>query len=357
MVAGIGRLLGKDLPHAQVVLSATTSQFRAMLPAGSRVPKWAAAVAYPRRRLIIMGPLSAVASNEQVLRLLTHEYSHLALAHATAFHPVPTWFSEGLADLQAGRGLDQGPFSFGRALPLSRLGHGFPGRADRAGDAYGQSRDFVAFLISSRSEKDFRRLIELVRQGVAFDTAIERVYGKPLDTLRRSWRSNWRYRKVIVPLFTSGALMWVLAIFLLVLGHRRRRRQLRNFETMPDERDEEIETMETEAEDQGPAVHMEIPPGSFLLAAGGLALLLAALLETVWPRVRWTTLLFVAGIVVSLGLIGLWKMSRNNQEPEEETAQEHFDGTDQEGLLDEKAASPTHRPPSHPSQRSEEPQP
>ncbi len=316
-------LLGDDLPDAEVILSSSRKQFRALLPKPKGVPNWAAAVAYPRLKLIIMGPRVLVASRRELKGLLAHEYSHLALAHAVRYHTLPSWFVEGVADLQAQRATMVGPFSFEPALPLSRLSHGFPSRTDQAQIAYDQSRDFVVFLLAMGDARDFRRLLRLVVAGMPFERAVERVYGRPIDSLRQSWRTDWRYRKIVVPLFTSGALLWILAIVLLVMGHRRRRRQLREFETMPDERDDEIEEMEDD--DQAPAVAMEIPPGSFLLAAGGLALLLAALLETIWPRVRWTTLLLVAGIVVSLGLIGLWKMARNAtneetspQEPDED---------------------------------------
>ena len=339
-------LLGDDLPDAEVILSSSRKHFRSLLPNAKRVPRWAAAVAYPRLGLIVMGPRLLVASRSEITGLLAHEYSHLALAHATKFHALPTWFVEGVADLQARRTSLSGPFSFEPSLPLSQLHHRFPSRDDRAGFAYDQSRDFVAFLLAMGSSRDFRKLVRLVARGVPFERAVQRVYGRPLKSLRESWRSNWRYRKVIVPLFTSGALLWILAAFLLVAGHRRRRRQLREFETMPDERDDAIEELERdEEEERGPAVHMEIPPGTFLLAAGGLALLLAALLETVWPRVRWTTLLLVAGIVVSLGLIGMWKMSRDaaqqDTEPTEETDGEDLPSEEQTPTGDQDPASPS----------------
>ena len=64
----------------------------------------------------------------------------------------------------------------------------------------------------------------------------------------------------------------------------------------------------------------QAPPAVVILAALGLAVLLAALVETVLPRVTWTTLVLTTAIPLSLVFILLWRTGRLS--PPEESRRE-----------------------------------
>jgi hypothetical protein len=325
IVAAISNLLGGSLPPKTVVaLTRTKKELASLMPASSRPPKWAAAVAFPRLAYIVMGPAGLSQSNTSRAILLAHEYSHVALRHATSFRRLPTWFVEGFADLQAKRAGPFSPDATQAPVPLSELERGFPAEGRRASRAYSQSRDFVVFLYNSGTPQDFRDLISLLERGVELESAVERIYGKDLSALESRWRRSFRFRRLLVPLITSGLLLWMLAVVLLVLGYlRQRKRRRKRMERQPDGRlpgDHPLEPgpdhlpggegkqpEETEPEEQPDAAPSTRFPVVWFLAGLGLTLILTALLRTILPDVRMATLAALTGIGVLLVLILVYR--------------------------------------------------
>ena len=222
--------LGRAPPSpTTVVVVATRDQWKRAQPRGHRFPAWVAGVAYPRLNLIILGP--AAPGGRRVARevLFAHEYSHIALAHATGFRKLPIWFVEGFADLQAMAPYAGDWRSWGGhgALPLGALHRSLGGDGRRASESYRQSYDFVRYLRGRGDAESFRRLIGLVAGGMAFDRALKQVYRLSTTELESRWRRDWNWRNVIVPMITSGLFLWVIAAVLLLLGYVRKRRERR----------------------------------------------------------------------------------------------------------------------------------
>ena len=325
--ATIADLLGPESAVITVVaLAQTRLHYRRLLPAGARPPGWAAALAFPRLSYILMGPAGPAATNAHLAQLLAHEYSHVALGHATAFRPIPAWFVEGFADLQASRADPLSSHHVATEIPLEKLRRRFPRQDHHASAAYAQSRDFVAYLYASGSPETFRRFIEMLKKGTRFEVALQQVYGVRLKDLKRKWRKSWRFRKVWVPLVTSGAILWILAAVLMVLGYIRRRRARRAFVAGEPEVVFEAEDLK---DPQAPwarkpleAEQPAIPPQRYgrgwsfimVLVGAGLTLLTTALLRTLWPDADPWTLGALTGIGVALLFIVLWWTSKRSSE-------------------------------------------
>jgi hypothetical protein len=300
-------LLGGKLPPRTLIsLSATRKQFQRQLPHGVRVPQWAAAVAFPRLYYIVMGP-SSTQRIEARLTLLAHEYSHLALGHLTRFRRLPTWFVEGLADLQALRVGPLSPRLGGRPLSLEEIDRGFPSDHRRASSAYRQSRAFVSFLYNSGTPEDFHRLLALLRQGKPLKASVRQVYGVSLKKMEGQWRTDWRYRNLVVPLITSGLFLWILAAGLLMAGYiKKRRAQKKRMRDYEDEDDDFGPVYSYSPTENAPPRTPYRPPIVWILSGVGMTLLATGILRSLWPHTRVSVIFGAAGVVVGLLMAALW---------------------------------------------------
>jgi len=129
---------------------------------------------------------------------LTHELVHLHVAQHLGWHhrirTLPTWFSEGLADLVAGTGFETfaaeaaatalregprfSPDAAGRPLmPRPPTGYGLP-----APLLHAEARLFVEHL-RDRDPRGFREMVGAVLDGRPFADAVDETFGRPLDRL------------------------------------------------------------------------------------------------------------------------------------------------------------------------------
>jgi hypothetical protein len=181
-------------------------------------------------------PMSWLRSD--VDRVLVHELTHVALHRAVGGHPLPRWFSEGVAIHQANehslarvRELWSGTLR-GALFPLERLSAGFPARHGEVSLAYAQSADLVGYLLQvDRGRARFRELVAALRAGQPFEQAFLASYRMPLPLLEQQWRAQLAQRFGRWPSILSGlTVVWALAALLLVVGYVRvRRRQARTF--------------------------------------------------------------------------------------------------------------------------------
>lgn len=241
--ASITAELGRDVdPSMTIALARDLREMRAIAPVGHPPPRYAVGVAYPAAGIVLLsleGP--GFGSRPDVETVLVHELSHVALARAIDAHPVPRWFSEGLAIMQAGEqrlARTQTLFEAfvdGDLPPLGRLDRAFSGRAFEVDVAYAVSADVVAYL--SRVEnggRKLRRLIAGLRRGEPFARALEKSHYVSVRGLDREWRANLRERYGNLPFVVGGGALWAVATVLLLLAWRKRRlekrRQLRRME-------------------------------------------------------------------------------------------------------------------------------
>jgi hypothetical protein len=206
-------------------------EMRALAPIGQPPPAYASGVAYPARGLILL-TLAAPETWERpdVASVLVHELSHVALHRAVNGNEVPRWFTEGVAIYQAHeQNLERtrtlwGGTVGGRLLPFEQLSEGFPSQAHRVNLAYAQSADFVRWLRArDDGDRKFREVIRRLRDGQAFQTALERTYSVTLTTLEEDWHAGLEERFQALPLLVGSGGLWVLAAFLIVIAYARRR--------------------------------------------------------------------------------------------------------------------------------------
>jgi len=207
-------------------------EMRAMAPFGHPPPDYATGVAYPGWGVILL-TMSAPQTWEppDLEVVLVHELSHVALHRAVLGNPVPRWFNEGVAIHQSEVRLLPRMESLLRAaaqrsmLRLSELDKHFPDHPHDVNIAYAQSADVIGFLRrSDNDERRFHRLVQSLREGETFDTALATAYGWTRVGLERQWRESLRTRYRILPALLAGSTIWVFAAILVVFAYRKRRR-------------------------------------------------------------------------------------------------------------------------------------
>lgn len=207
----------------------------ALAPAGAPPPNYAVGVAYPNLGLII---LSVVEPNRwlppDLKPVLTHELSHVALHRAVQGHPVPLWFTEGLAVYQAReqnlsriQTLWEASVA-GGLLPLSSLSLSFPTAPHQVNLAYAESADLVRHMLrDSDDQEKLANVVQRVAEGASFDRAVLAAYRLDLPYLEREWRQSLRERFQLTPLLLTGSALWVGIAILFVFAVWRRRREKR----------------------------------------------------------------------------------------------------------------------------------
>ena len=220
------------LEHELVRVARTPDQMAELAPEGAPPFSYAAGMAYPSVHLTILA-LQAPGTWEapDLVELLRHELTHLALFDAVGANHVPRWFDEGLAIHESGelpwsRRMELADASLGRRLlPLVELDRSFPSDHYEVNIAYAESADFVSFLLRDSDRARFGSLVERVRGGAEFDRAIEDAYGTDMRKLEYEWRTELSRRFGMVPALTGGGLVWVVIAGLAVAAWVKRRKR------------------------------------------------------------------------------------------------------------------------------------
>jgi Peptidase MA superfamily len=219
------------LERLVVRIARTPEQMVELAPPSAPPPPYAAGVAYPSLRLVILTLQAPHTWDAPDLpELLRHELTHVALSDAVASHHVPRWFDEGLAIHESGelpwaRTKTLWDATLGKhLLPLSYLDQGFPGDGYQVTEAYAESADFVRFLMRDADRARFGSLLERVRAGVPFERTLDDAYGADVRTLEFQWREELSHRFGIVPMLTGGGLLWVLTVGLALAAWIKKRR-------------------------------------------------------------------------------------------------------------------------------------
>jgi len=188
-----------------------------------RAPPWAAAVALPESRTVVLR-----ADGEELPRILRHELAHLTL-HRAVRGRVPLWFDEGYAGWAAGEwdrlGLLELNLSVVRgALPsFSGLDRALRGATSTADAAYALAVSAVTELARRNPTGTLTPLQARLEAGEEFETAVLATTGLTLDRFEEAWQREVRRRYSLVTwLFASGG--WLLvSVGVLFLVHFRRR--------------------------------------------------------------------------------------------------------------------------------------
>ncbi len=187
-----------------------------------RAPAWAAAIALPESRTVVLR-----ADGEALPRILRHELAHLTL-HEAVRGRVPLWFDEGYAGWAAGEwdrlGLLELNLSVARgALPtLTRLDGALRGATSTADAAYALAVSAVTELARRNPSGTLDPLMARLVAGDDFEAAVLATTGLTLDRFEEEWQRAVRRRYSLVTwLLASGG--WLLvALGVLGLVHFRR---------------------------------------------------------------------------------------------------------------------------------------
>jgi len=188
-----------------------------------RAPSWAAAVALPESRTIVLR-----ADGEELPRILRHEVAHLTL-HEVVKGRVPLWFDEGYASWAAGEwdrmGLLELNLSVARgALPsLARLDASLRGATSTADAAYALAVSAVTELARRNPSGTLEPLMARLTAGDDFDAAVLATTGLSRDRFEEEWQRSVRRRYSLVTWLLASGGWLLIAVGVLVLVHFRRR--------------------------------------------------------------------------------------------------------------------------------------
>lgn len=223
-------------PSGTIFLTREQAVFDSLTSGGA--PGWAAGVAIPDLRRIILPPPTASAIFGQPLVTLRHELVHLALAD-WSMDPPPRWFNEGYATWVSG-GWDEtsgwqlrAALLFGDLPPLHSLELGWPGRQGQARLAYLLSASAVSYLAESRGDAAFTRFMGAWREGADFDAAFRNTFLVTIGQFEDEWREMVRRRYGWLLALSQFAVFWLgVIVLLLILSSRRRERRKERLEEL-----------------------------------------------------------------------------------------------------------------------------
>lgn len=149
-------------------------------------------------------------------RAIAHEVTHLLIRQVT-FSPyadLPPWLSEGLAmygegELEQGfRSLLEQAISQEALISVRTLSSPFSSDPRQAILSYAQSYALVEFLLNRYGRDRMSALLDIFKEGAAYDGALETVYGFDLDGLDAMWRESLDVEKGPTASLPPGAAAW-----------------------------------------------------------------------------------------------------------------------------------------------------
>lgn len=227
-------LLGEEvLGEVHVRVARDHREMAGLAPVGAPYPKYASGVAYPALDLVLLTVVPPHPGEKlDLLQVFRHELLHVAL-HDALGDRAPRWFDEGLAVHASGElYLDRlgtlATATLARTLlPLRELTHRFPAGEADASVAYAQAADLVRYLLRSDGGHRFRSLIERMRSGADFESALGDAYGLSLADLESEWQKDVARRYTFWPVLLGGSAVWVVLFVLLGFGYARRKERAR----------------------------------------------------------------------------------------------------------------------------------
>lgn len=199
---------------------------------GGRVPEWGAGVAIPaRNRMVIPAYGGRNTRGREEVRVLRHEWAHLALHQYLAGQRIPRWFDEGYAEWASGGwNARQGwqlrvALAGGGAPDLDSLRLAWPRRQARAELAYMLSGTAVEYLVKGSGTRGLEVLFRRWRELGDFETALRRVYGVTTSQFAEDWREYVKDSYGWLFVLSHSVVFWLfLSLVLLGMVWIRRRR-------------------------------------------------------------------------------------------------------------------------------------
>jgi hypothetical protein len=236
----------------RLVISNSREAFEKMLPH----EPWCIALAIPHfskeskpgdvTGTIVIDPTSIDSVSNPIYQTLKHEVCHILL-HETVFpynNKVPKWFDEGLAQWVTGYPIfrsDDSNFraaaSSNRLIPLDEIRYRFPREEERVRLAYAQSESIVRYIAQEYGKHSIKALINKVKSGEDFDTAVYVITNISLSELEDRWRTKCKagILDLFKTIFTIEGLFVMLCLLFIIAFFIRRRRYKRRLKEMREE--------------------------------------------------------------------------------------------------------------------------
>ena len=206
----------------RVFLASTQAAFDSVI--GGSVPEWTGGVAIPARSmLVIPGYQGSLTQPGQAVRVLRHEWAHLALHQRLGGLRIPRWFDEGYAEWAGGWDASETwrlriALAFGGAPSLDSLSFRWPSGATRARSAYLLSATVIEYLVSESEVRGLEVLLTRWLELESFEEALSATYGVTSSKLEEDWRDYVKQRYGWLFVLSHSMVFWsLLSILLLVL--------------------------------------------------------------------------------------------------------------------------------------------
>ena len=217
------KLLNNDLAFsAEIFLVGDETTFDSLI--GGLFPDWGAAAANPVRQRIVIKSPDSFPLGRPLRELLSHEYSHLALAHRTGLHRAPRWFDEGLAmvvsmewswadNLIMNLAVVTGQFI---ALPEIDQVNRFT--ESRARLAYSESYLAVQYLFDTYGIEGVNIFLDEIARGASLDRSLMASTGSKYAEFESEFRLYLQGRFNLVGLLADTMYFWTGLSVIVVIG-------------------------------------------------------------------------------------------------------------------------------------------
>jgi hypothetical protein len=215
--------LGRVSPPPFTLVLAEDSAQMARVTRG-RAPAWGAGVAFPQARLIVLR-----ADLPDLRQTLRHELAHLVLRSSGRVR-VPLWFDEGYAswatgELGAGEVLELNlAVATGRIPGLQEVDRMLRASARTADLAYALAASAVGEIARRPEPGGLGRMLERLRNGEPFDSALAASTGLSMDRFEEQWHRTMKRRYGLITWGVAGGLWLILACAVALLWWVRRER-------------------------------------------------------------------------------------------------------------------------------------
>ena len=212
------------------------------------VPQWVAGFAEAETAIIFpaRSPRYPNGTLEDVLR---HEAAHVFIWRASAGHPIPRWFNEGLAmSAERDRGLrDETQFFYqiarGSRTNLTELDRLFSGGENDQTRAYALSGALVHDLLERNGRTAAGAILARVGRGDSFEAAFTAVTGSTPSAADSDFWFRQRIWTSWLPVVTSTTTLWMAVTLLSLLAIYRRWRRNLEIERRWAEQDQGLDEM------------------------------------------------------------------------------------------------------------------
>jgi hypothetical protein len=160
----------------------------------------AVAFAIPERDIMVIDYSRMNIDPFSIRLTMKHELCHLLLHQIAKEGMIPRWLGEGIAQwvsegipeimMNSKRSRLNEAILSRRSLDMRDLADTFPRDSESLYLAYEASRSFVAYMIERFGVEGMMRVLDRIKEGGEWETAISKALSVPFDELQRNWHHD-----------------------------------------------------------------------------------------------------------------------------------------------------------------------